>query len=53
MTGNSAPAEQPQQPARRQQPTMQAQRPAPMPQAEAEPEDDRIEIPAFLRRQAN
>jgi cell division protein FtsZ len=52
MTGNSAPAEQP-QPAARRQPTVQAQRPAPMPQAEAEPEDDRIEIPAFLRRQAN
>ncbi|CUH76106.1 cell division protein FtsZ [Tropicibacter naphthalenivorans] len=50
--GGNAPADQPQQAARRQ-PPVQAQRPAPAPQPQAEPEEDRIEIPAFLRRQAN
>ena len=53
MTGHGqegAPA----QPAR-QQPQMQTGQPAPAPQpiAESDPEQDRIEIPAFLRRQAN
>ena len=53
MTGHGqAGAEAAPQPARRQ-PPVQSQRPAQAPQAEAEPEDDRIEIPAFLRRQAN
>ncbi|HKL04726.1 MAG TPA: cell division protein FtsZ [Roseovarius sp.] len=52
MTGHGAEAEAP-RPAR-QQPTMQAQQPrqaAPEPQQSAE--DEQIEIPAFLRRQAN
>ena len=42
------------QPAR-QQPQMQTGQPAPAPQpiAESDPEQERIEIPAFLRRQAN
>ncbi|SMX27823.1 Cell division protein FtsZ [Pelagimonas phthalicica] len=53
MTGGGQQAAPEAAPAPRQQPPVQAQRPAPMPQAEAEPEDDRIEIPAFLRRQAN
>ncbi|MGH1415972.1 MAG: cell division protein FtsZ [Pelagimonas sp.] len=54
MTGHAQqPAAQEAPAPRRQQPPVQAQRPAPMPEAEAEPEDDRIEIPAFLRRQAN
>ena len=53
MTGqgqDGAPA----QPAR-QQPSVQATQPAPAPQpvAESDPEQERIEIPAFLRRQAN
>ena len=52
MTGHGQAAPEAQQPARRQ-PPVQGQRPAQAPQAEAEPEDDRIEIPAFLRRQAN
>ncbi|WP_226622762.1 cell division protein FtsZ [Alloyangia pacifica] len=45
----------PQQPQARRQPPMQAQRPAaaPAPAPEEAPEQDRIEIPAFLRRQAN
>ncbi|MBZ8118874.1 cell division protein FtsZ [Roseovarius sp. LXJ103] len=49
MTGHSGEAEAPR--TSRQQPTLQAQQPA-----RAEPEDERdeqIEIPAFLRRQAN
>ncbi|MGH1455026.1 MAG: cell division protein FtsZ [Paracoccaceae bacterium] len=50
MTGHGQ--EAPQQPAR-QQPAVRAQQPAPQPHQEAQPEDDRIEIPAFLRRQAN
>ncbi|MBY6116290.1 cell division protein FtsZ [Mameliella alba] len=51
MTGHSEPAAQ-QQP-RRAQPPVQAHRPAPIHDQEPEAEDDRIEIPAFLRRQAN
>ncbi len=54
MTGTSGEAApQPvarQQPAARQQPSVQ-QAPAPAPAAD--PEQERIEIPAFLRRQAN
>ena len=52
MTGHAA---EQQQPAQRSQPSMQAPQaaPAPRPVAEADPEQDRIEIPAFLRRQAN
>ncbi len=50
MTGHGQDTAQ--QPAR-QQPAMRAQQPAPQPQQEAQPEDERIEIPAFLRRQAN
>ncbi|MFX0546746.1 cell division protein FtsZ [Roseovarius sp. S1116L3] len=49
MTGHGQEGEAPRQP--RQQPSVQAQQPA-----RAEPEDERdeqIEIPAFLRRQAN
>ena len=42
-------------PAPRQQPQVQqrAQTPAQMPQEQADPDQERIEIPAFLRRQAN
>lgn len=42
-------------PAARAQPQMRAQHPSAQaaPQTEADPEQDRIEIPAFLRRQAN
>ncbi|UWQ94447.1 cell division protein FtsZ [Rhodobacteraceae bacterium M385] len=46
-------------PAERRQPTMAAPAPAPMPQHHAaddgvvDPDQERIEIPAFLRRQAN
>ena len=53
MTGHGQEGEAPRQ--ARQQPSVQAQAPA-QPQARAEPEDERdeqIEIPAFLRRQAN
>ncbi|MCZ4350944.1 cell division protein FtsZ [Roseovarius aestuarii] len=51
MTGHTAEGEAPRQ--SRQQPTMQAQ-PAPVPSADADAErDEQIEIPAFLRRQAN
>ena len=49
----AAPAPQP----ARQQPPVQRQQaasaPAPQPRQEASPEQERIEIPAFLRRQAN
>ncbi|MBW4707840.1 cell division protein FtsZ [Roseobacter sp. YSTF-M11] len=43
------------QSAPRQQPPVQqrAAEPAPMPQEQADPDQERIEIPAFLRRQAN
>jgi cell division protein FtsZ len=51
MTGAGAAPEQPA--AGRRQPQMQAQRPMPVEEPEAQAEDDRIEIPAFLRRQAN
>ncbi|WP_299736170.1 cell division protein FtsZ [uncultured Roseobacter sp.] len=52
MTGH---AEGAAQPAPRQQPPVQqrAHEPAPMPQEQADPDQERIEIPAFLRRQAN
>jgi cell division protein FtsZ len=50
MTGHSQ--ETPAAPAPRQQPNLQAA-PAPAPAEEADPEQERIEIPAFLRRQAN
>jgi cell division protein FtsZ len=53
MTGHGQEGEAPRQP--RQQPSVQAQAPA-QNSARAEPEDERdeqIEIPAFLRRQAN
>ncbi|NDW02112.1 cell division protein FtsZ [Salipiger sp. PrR002] len=49
----AAPAAPQPQPQARRQPPMQAQRPAPAPAPEEAPEQDRIEIPAFLRRQAN
>ena len=52
MTGNGG--EPPvQSPRRGAHPPMQAQRPAPAAAPQADPEEDRIEIPAFLRRQAN
>ena len=50
MTGHSQ--ETPAAPTPRQQPNLQAA-PAPAPAEEADPEQERIEIPAFLRRQAN
>ncbi len=52
MTGQS---ENAQPAAPRQQPTMQsrAQAPAQVPQDQQDPDQERIEIPAFLRRQAN
>lgn len=55
MTGHGAegqPQQQPQRPVR-QQPPMQAAAPQPEVRDEREEEDDQIEIPAFLRRQAN
>jgi cell division protein FtsZ len=52
MTGGSG-TEQAAPAARRQQPQVQAHRPMPVEEPEVQPEDDRIEIPAFLRRQAN
>ncbi|CUH66473.1 Cell division protein FtsZ [Thalassovita gelatinovora] len=53
MTGHGpeAASAAPQQQAARQQPQLRAQQPVPQP--EADPEQERIEIPAFLRRQAN
>ena len=51
MTGHAEHPTAPQ--ARRAQPPVQAHRPAPVHDPEPEAEDDRIEIPAFLRRQAN
>ncbi|TMM55010.1 cell division protein FtsZ [Sulfitobacter sabulilitoris] len=58
MTGHSdggAAEQRPQQQPARQQPPVQARAAAPVrqPQEEADPEQERIEIPAFLRRQAN
>lgn len=52
MTGQ---AEGGAQPAPRHQPSVQqrAVQPAPMPQDQVDPDQERIEIPAFLRRQAN
>ena len=52
MTGHGEQQAAPTQ-TRRQQPPVQAHRPAPVHDQEPEAEDDRIEIPAFLRRQAN
>ncbi|KMK67885.1 cell division protein FtsZ [Puniceibacterium sp. IMCC21224] len=49
MTGHGTEAPAP----RRQQPPVQARKPDPMIDAEPDPEQERIEIPAFLRRQAN
>jgi cell division protein FtsZ len=51
MTGGHAPAPEPAP--RRQQPPVQAQRPAPVKDVEPDPDQEKIEIPAFLRRQAN
>ncbi|MDC0657288.1 cell division protein FtsZ [Leisingera sp. SS27] len=58
MTGsNDAPAAKQQPQAVRQQPSMHAHAPAAQPQQmqqqQADPDQERIEIPAFLRRQAN
>ncbi|MEO1778229.1 MAG: cell division protein FtsZ [Pseudomonadota bacterium] len=61
MTGSAdAPGGAAPQPAPRQQPPVQAARtaapapaPAPQPADAADPDQERIEIPAFLRRQAN
>ncbi|WP_295311885.1 cell division protein FtsZ [Roseobacter sp.] len=52
MTGHGEGAPQP---APRQQPKVQhrSAAPAPMPQDQVDPDQERIEIPAFLRRQAN
>jgi len=49
MTGNAAP----EAPAARHQPPMRGQQANALPRDEADAEQDRIEIPAFLRRQAN
>ncbi|MBS0123191.1 cell division protein FtsZ [Thetidibacter halocola] len=51
MTGGHAAAPEPAP--RRQQPPVQAQRPAPVKDVEPDPDQEKIEIPAFLRRQAN
>ena len=57
MTGSAAEAQGAKpQPVRQQPPVQQqavAPQPQPAPQQQAEEEQDRIEIPAFLRRQAN
>ncbi|APX25718.1 MAG: cell division protein FtsZ [Rhodobacteraceae bacterium] len=53
MTGHGQEAPAQQQPQRRQQPPMQAHQPAPVADEQEEQDQDRIEIPAFLRRQAN
>ncbi|MDF1728334.1 MAG: cell division protein FtsZ [Sulfitobacter sp.] len=55
MTGHGEGDAQPARPARQQPPTPQQPRAAAAPQPKAEPDADeeRIEIPAFLRRQAN
>ncbi|KIC07913.1 cell division protein FtsZ [Leisingera sp. ANG-M1] len=57
MTGSAETSAVKQQPqAARQQPAMQAPAPAAQPQQvqqQADPDQERIEIPAFLRRQAN
>jgi cell division protein FtsZ len=59
MTGHAEGDAQPQRPARQQPPVQQAPAPqprvaaAPQPQEMQDPSEERIEIPAFLRRQAN
>ncbi|MDJ0822999.1 MAG: cell division protein FtsZ [Paracoccaceae bacterium] len=50
MTGHG---DQPPVAQRRQQPPVQTHQPAPIPQDEVDPDQEKIEIPAFLRRQAN
>ena len=50
MTGGAPEAPSP---VRRQQPPVQAHKPAPIPRDEPDPDQEKIEIPAFLRRQAN
>lgn len=52
MTGHGAEQQGTAQPAR-QQPTMHAPQPAPRAEEDYDPDQERIEIPAFLRRQAN
>ncbi len=52
MTGHGSEAAAPAAAARRQ-PPVQSRRPEPVRDAEPEEDQDRIEIPAFLRRQAN
>jgi len=47
MTGTAGEAAAPEQPARQQPPVRQ------MPAAEVDADQEKIEIPAFLRRQAN
>ena len=49
MTGTAGEAAAPEQPVRQQPPVT----PMPAPVAESDPEQEKIEIPAFLRRQAN
>ncbi len=57
MTGHADGEAAPQQRSARQQPPVQQQQPrvaaAPQPVQEQDPDQERIEIPAFLRRQAN
>jgi cell division protein FtsZ len=55
MTGHAEGEAQPQRPARQQPPVQQQPRvsAAPQPQEAQDPSEERIEIPAFLRRQAN
>ena len=56
MTGHAEGDAQPQQRPARQQPPVQQQprvAAAPQPRQERDPDEERIEIPAFLRRQAN
>jgi cell division protein FtsZ len=52
MTGQSSGHDAAQAPSRRQ-PPLQSQRPMAVEEPEVHAEDERIEIPAFLRRQAN
>ncbi|WP_417719933.1 cell division protein FtsZ [Salipiger sp.] len=53
MTGHAEQAAPQQAAPRRQQPPVQAHKPAPVADPQADADQDRIEIPAFLRRQAN
>ncbi|NNE52685.1 MAG: cell division protein FtsZ [Sulfitobacter sp.] len=55
MTGHGEGEAQPQRPARQQPPVQQTRSAAaaPQPQQEQDADEERIEIPAFLRRQAN